>query len=169
VSEAVSALTLEGHGATAQSKVLALLCPEAMALLDDAAVAKVTGLVPAPSTADAPTVAAAHVAPTLDALLGAVLAQEEILIGLARGYPLATLDAAQVLDRLLWFESWGWRLFAPGDPEGPRWWHVCDGATEGIVPVAGPHPARSAGACVDLLTVDDPRWVTDARGALAEG
>ncbi|MBI5514860.1 MAG: hypothetical protein HY909_13880 [Deltaproteobacteria bacterium] len=166
-ADAVEALSLDGHGATAVSKVLALLCPEAMPLLDDAAVAKVTGLVPAPTTADAPTVAPAHVPPTLDAFCGAVLAQEGALIALARGYPTAPLDAAQVLDRLLWFESWGWRLFAPADPEAPRWCHVRDGMAEAIVPVPGPHPPMAPGACVDLLTVDDRRWVSAARESLA--
>jgi hypothetical protein len=110
VTEAVTALSIDGQGPCAISKALALLVPETVPLMDDAAIAFLTGLVPMPSTADAPSAPPSAFVPMLDRFSEAVLAFEPELIALARAHTLVPLDTAQVLDRLLWFDSWGKRV-----------------------------------------------------------
>ncbi len=102
-----------GQGACAISKVLALLCPHTVPLMDDAALAFALGSVATPAAADNPLAGPEHFAPMLDWFAEAVRDNERELIALARGYDLAPLDAAQVLDRLLWVESWGWQHLGP--------------------------------------------------------
>jgi hypothetical protein len=169
VAEIVRSMAIDGHGVAAISKVLALLCPGVVPLMDDAALWLVLDAVPCPRTADAPVAGAEHFVPMLDAFTRAVLDGWDALVPLARDYALAPLDAAQVLDRLLWFDSWGWRLPHGGnDPRAPRWCRVADeSGAEAIVRVAGPHPEAAApGARVDLAQIDDARWLRDARDAL---
>ncbi len=112
VEEAVLALSIDGQGICAISKVLALLVPETVPLMDDAAIAFLTGLVPMPSTADDPKAPASAFVPMLDAFAQAALDAEPLLIALARAHTAVPLDAAQVLDRLLWVDSWGHRALA---------------------------------------------------------
>lgn len=111
VEAAVRTLSIAGQGPCAISKVLALLVPETVPLMDDAAIACLTGGVAAP--ADEPTCEAGpeHFVPMLDAFGREVTRHRDALVELARGYPLAPLDDAQVADRLLWFDSWGRRHF----------------------------------------------------------
>ena len=111
VAATVVTLSIDGQGPCALSKVLALLVPETVPLMDDAAVARMTGLVDVPDTAERPRAPPDVFVPTLDAFSEAVLQHEETLIELARGYDLCPLDASQVLDRLIWFDSWGHRHF----------------------------------------------------------
>lgn len=109
VEEAVTALSIDGQGPCAISKTLALLVPETVPLMDDAAIAFLTGAVPMPTTADDPKAPPSLFLPMLDAFCNAVLEAEPHLIALARDHTAVPLDAAQVLDRLLWVDSWGHR------------------------------------------------------------
>lgn len=154
------------HGACALSKVLALLCPHAVPLMDDAAIAFALGAVAMPATADAPAAGPEHVVPMLDWFAHEVRANEAALIALARRYDFAPLDAAQALDRLLWVESWGWSHLGPLDTPAPRFWWLAEGEREGIALLEGPHPHFSTGARVDLATVTDLAWRDRAREAL---
>jgi hypothetical protein len=116
VEEAVTALSIDGQGPCAISKTLALLVPETVPLMDDAAIAFLTGALPVPATADDPKAPASLFLPMLDAFAEAVIAAEPHLIALAREHTLVPLDAAQVLDRLLWVDSWGHRVLKLAPP-----------------------------------------------------
>lgn len=110
--------TLSGvPGATlcAVTKVLALLRPQLVPLMDDAAIAFALGAVPEPTTADAPAAGPEHFLPMMDWFAAEAKRSDAALVELARGHTLAVLDAPQVLDRLLWLASWGHRLFAKKD------------------------------------------------------
>lgn len=150
------------------SKVLALLCPDTVPLMDDAALHFALGLVPCPATADTPIAGPGSFVPMLDWFARAVLANTSPLAALAAAYVHAPLSPAQVLDRLLWFETWGYRVCRQPTP----WAWVSEGEREAIVPVPAPAPAPSPGpgslgARVDLGTVTDARWAAAAREALA--
>jgi hypothetical protein len=82
------------------SKVLALLVPDVAPLMPPAARAFALG-------DDAP----ADFGAMMDWFVEAVLAWREPLEATAAAFDGATLDAAQVLDRLLWFDSEGHKLF----------------------------------------------------------
>ncbi|CAN5249655.1 hypothetical protein BH09MYX1_BH09MYX1_12680 [soil metagenome] len=102
-------------GATLVSvtKVLTLLVPQLVPLMDDAAIAWAIGAVPEPTTAAEPKAGAEHFLPMMDWFADETTNAETSLIALARDHELAVLDAPQVLDRLLWFESWGRKLLKP--------------------------------------------------------
>lgn len=161
-------LAFRGHGACALSKVLALLCPQTVPLMDDAALHFALGVVPMPATADKPVAGAEQVVPMLDWFAEAVRTNESALIALAREHDDVTLDAPQCLDRLLWMESWGWNHLGAPDTPAPRFWWLADGAREGIAMLEPPHPPFATGARVDLSAVQDAAWVARARAALAE-
>lgn len=161
-------LAAKGHGACAISKVLAVLCPQTVPLMDDAALHFALGAVPMPATADKPTADAAHVVPMLDWFARAVRDAEPTLIALARDYDFAPLDAPQVLDRLLWMESWGWSHLGALDTPAPRFWWLADGPREGIVLLEPPHPPFPTGARVDLAAVADGAWRDRALAALQD-
>lgn len=108
--ECVLALAIQGHGLCALSKVLACLVCESVPLMDDAMLSLCGLAVDEPATADDPRAEVSLFAPVMDWFARSVLTHEETLIALAREYVLAPLDTTQVLDRLLWIESWGWRL-----------------------------------------------------------
>jgi hypothetical protein len=164
---ACSALCIEGHGLAAVSKVLALLLPEVVPLLDDAAIWLLTEGVARPDTADVPTAGADLLLANLAAFEQAVVSNEAALVALARDYTLAPLDAPQTLDRLLWFESWGWRLFA-ATPGRAGWAWVADGEREGVVEVPAGGPAREPTARLDLGSLDGgDAWGEQARHALS--
>lgn len=118
VEEAVTALCIDGQGPCAISKTLALLVPETVPLMDDAAIAFLTRAVPMPTSADDPKAPPSLFVPMLDAFANAVLEAEPQLIALARAHTLVPLDAAQVLDRLLWVDSWGHRALKLAAPPG---------------------------------------------------
>jgi hypothetical protein len=92
------------------AKVLALLAPETMPLMDDAAVAFVTGAVPAPEREEDRRAGPDHFLPMMDAFTRAVVDSLEPLRALCKTHPFVLLEPAQALDRLLWFDSWGIRL-----------------------------------------------------------
>ena len=112
VAGAVAALANGEHGATlaAVSKVLALLRPQIVPLMDDAALWFALELVAEPSTADAPSAPASAFAPMVDWFAQQVIDRDSELIAIAVRHDRAVLDAAQTLDRLVWIESWGYRL-----------------------------------------------------------
>jgi hypothetical protein len=112
VVRAVSELATGEQGASlaAVSKVLALLRPQIVPLMDDAALWFALEIVPEPTTADAPSAPASAFAPMLDWFAQQVIASESELIAIAVRHDRAVLDAAQTLDRLVWVESWGHRL-----------------------------------------------------------
>lgn len=115
VTALIGALCIEGHGIAAVSKVLAYWVGESVPLMDDAMIAMVLGALPEPTTADEPKAGAALFVPVMDWFARTVIENERTWIQIARAYPLAPLDQAQTLDRLLWVESWGWRLrYSPG-------------------------------------------------------
>lgn len=160
-------LAVRSHAACALSKVLAVLCPHAVPLMDDAAVAFATGAVPAPATADEPSAGVEHFVPMLDWFAEAVRANEAALVELAREHEAAPLDAPQALDRLLWMESWGWRNLGAPDTAGPRFWWLAEGGREGVVLMEPPHPGFATGERVDLTAQGDDAWRQRAREALA--
>lgn len=147
VETLVRALCVEGHGVCAVSKVLAYWIAESVPLMDDAMLAMALGTVDEPSTADDPKAGAEQFVPAMDWFARQALEHEDTLIQVARAYPLAPLDGAQVLDRLLWVESWGWRLRIARPPG--VYARVRDGAKTGILRVEGVE--RGATLSVDAL------------------
>jgi len=144
------------------SKVLALLCPDTVPLMDDAAIHFALGAVPPPDSADTPSAGPEHFVPMLDWFAAAVHSATPILRSLADEYELAPLSPAQVLDRLIWFETWGYRVCRTPSP----WWWVHDGSRDAIVPMPAPQPP-SLPARVPLDAIPDPAWRETAREALA--
>lgn len=112
VGAAIGVLANGKEGATlcAVTKVLALLRPQLVPLMDDAAIAFALGIVDEPETPDDPRAPASAFAPMLDWFAEAVRASEDELVAIATRHTEAVLDAPQTLDRLLWFESSGHRI-----------------------------------------------------------
>lgn len=165
VTELVRALCIEGHGVAAVSKVLAYWIAESVPLMDDAMLSLALGTVTEPATADDPKAGAEHFVPAMDWFCKSVLTHEDTLIQVVREYPLAPFDCAQTLDRLLWVESWGWRLRigqAPG-----VYARVRDGARSGILRVEGQPAATTVGpeALTDALRA---RWTAAVDGAASQ-
>lgn len=102
----------DGSSLAAVTKALALLRPRLVPLMDDAALAFALELVPPPLTSERPVAPPSAFGPMLDWFSRQVIACESDLLAIASRHELAVLDAAQVLDRLLWMESWGNRLRA---------------------------------------------------------
>lgn len=162
------ALTVEGHAAAALTKVLALLVPDLVPLMDDAALlfllGATDGLPEAPS-ADRPTASTAFILPMLDAFAAATRAAEPALRALAEVAAPEGLSPAQVLDRLLWMESWGFRLF--GSARASWWWIADDDGREAIVtldrcPAPGARPEQR----LALASVPDDATREALRSAL---
>jgi hypothetical protein len=102
-----------GSSLAAVSKVLALLLPHAIPLMDDPAIR--FALNQGPNTPDGislpkPSAPIELFLPMMDWFADACIQHEAELRAIARDYSLAELDGAQVLDRLLWVHSWGNRL-----------------------------------------------------------
>jgi hypothetical protein len=115
----VAVATLSGMPSAslcAVTKVLALLRPQLVPLMDDAAIWFALGAVPEPKTADAPAAGPEHFLPMMDWFAAEAKRSDAALVELARAHTMAVLDAPQVLDRLLWWASWGHRLFEPHPP-----------------------------------------------------
>jgi hypothetical protein len=120
-TRAVDALATgtDGESLAAVTKVLALLRPQIVPLMDDAALWFALELVPEPSTADRPSAKASAFVPMLDWFAQQAIACEAPLMDLAARHDRAVLDVAQTLDRLLWMESWGTKLRAQEPPPSP--------------------------------------------------
>lgn len=110
-AQAVTLLCGADVGVAAVSKVLALLYPQTLCLMDDHAIAYL-GLAHefAPGE-EKGTAGASLFVPTLDAFGAAVVANREALTALAAAHTAAVLDATQALDRVLWVASYGERFF----------------------------------------------------------
>lgn len=91
------------QGAEVLSKIFALLVPETVPLLPEPACAFLLG--------DPPSDPGARFVAALDVFRSATFALYTDLVEIAKGHDAAVLDAAQVLDRLLWFDSEGHRHF----------------------------------------------------------
>jgi hypothetical protein len=164
----VRALCIDGHGIAAVSKVLTLLCPRLMFLMDDAALWFLSATTTErPSTAETPQAGAEHFCVALDLFCCSVLENNAALQQIADKYPLSGLHPSQVFDRLIWFESWGWRLFR--DHKVGAWWWVRDGKRQAIVclrnapPQNLPTPHTDP---IDLPMLDAHPWRTEAQQAL---
>ena len=154
----------EGAGLAAVTKVLAALRPQLVPLMDDAALWFALESPSRPESAETPSAPSTLFLPMLDWFADAVRLSERALVAVAVRHPDAVLDAAQVLDRLLWVESWGYRLARSGEA---RWWSVEDGEAAGVVEVRGAAGVAHSGDVVDLTRCDlDPGWVVRARAAL---
>lgn len=103
---------IENAGLSAVSKVLALLRPQLVPLMDDAAVAFAIGAVETPSEEKA-TAGPEVFLPMIDWFAEQVRSNEPELIEVAKRHKAAVLDAPQVLDRLLWMDAWGERYRRP--------------------------------------------------------
>jgi hypothetical protein len=109
--------SLEDAGLAAVTKVLALLRPQLVPLMDDAQLSFALGTVPMPADNNQSTAGPEHFAPMMRWFAAEVTARESELIAIAAAHRHAVLDAAQVLDRLLWYEAWGHR-HRPTQPKG---------------------------------------------------
>ncbi len=144
----------------ALSKVLALLRPDIVPLMDDAAIHFALGTVARPETADTPSAGAEQFVPMLDWFAQAVVDHTRSLAAIATPAPVVQ-SPAQVLDRLLWFETWGYRVCRVPSP----WYCVSDGPRRAVVPIPGTGP-RPPGSTIDLAAIDDTAWCATARQAL---
>lgn len=149
------------------SKVLALLCPDTVPLMDDAAIWFVDQSVSYPTdarTANAPITAFVAM---LDWFAQQVTTHQDALSELAETYPLCPLSPSQVLDRLLWFESWGYHVF----PSAPFWrWVTSENPDypKGIIPISSKPPGdHPLGKPIVIESIDNPAWREEAYETLS--
>lgn len=109
--------SVENAGLGAVAKVLGLLRPQLVPLMDDAAVAFAIGAVATP-TEELATAGPEVFAPMIDWFAEQVTSAEPELIELAKRHKQAILDAPQVLDRMLWMDAWGERYRRPSRETG---------------------------------------------------
>jgi hypothetical protein len=159
IARAVASLAVDGHGAGAVSKVLALLVPE-VPLMPDAALWFATGSVPRPDKPDAQTAGAEAFVPMMDWFSRETASNEPDLETLAETYGGPPLTAAQTLDRLVWFESVGYRHFRSKTGAGFFW--VKDGEREAVIMLDVPREGAALGDPVDLTAPECPPAVRDA-------
>jgi hypothetical protein len=98
------------HGNTnlcALSKVLVLLYPQLVSLMDDAALWFALASGEEPTRADSPSASASQFVPMMNWFCHAYKLHEPALVSIAGAHKLSVLDGPQVLDRLLWQHSWG--------------------------------------------------------------
>lgn len=110
---AMKVLAFDRSALGALTKILALLAPESVPILADAAL-RFAGVLPgeADETFDAQTAPPSCFGPAMTWFSACVVANETELAEVARGLRGPPLDAAQVLDRLLWFDAEGRRHLA---------------------------------------------------------
>jgi hypothetical protein len=169
IEDATRTLAVDGHGAGALSKVIALLFPDLVPLMPDAAIAFAIGAVPLPPSdkPDEQTAPATLFGPMMDWFTQAVTTNEGVLETLAETQAVPPLSGAQALDRLLWFDSVGYRHFR--SPAGAAWWSVVQGDRRAVVPVNVPLtiPPEGLEEPIDLSRTDLPEeWMAAARQAL---
>jgi hypothetical protein len=174
IQNGIRALALDGHRAGAVSKPLALLAPDAVPLMPDAAVWFALDAVARPEAPDAQTASIDVFSPMMTWFAESVTSAgtESSLAAIAREHESATglsLSAAQILDRILWFDSVGHRHFRTAKG---AWWCVDDDERHGIVWVAADiegAPLQSTTA-IDLAREDlASAWKDAARSALEAG
>ena len=110
-AQAVTLLCAGDVGVAAVSKVLALLYPQTLCLMDDHAIVYLGLTHGFPPGEEKGTAGPSFFVPTLDAFSAAVVANREALTALAAAYTVAALDGTQALDRVLWVASYGERFF----------------------------------------------------------
>lgn len=96
---------------SAVSKVLALLFPEVVPLLEDGAVWLLTRGVERPEVEDNGMAPPAQFVPCVEAFCRAMQQVAPSCEALSHHYGVTQLTSGQVLDRLLWFDAWGHRHF----------------------------------------------------------
>ncbi len=145
VGSLVRALAVEGQGIAAISKVLAYCVMESVPLMDDAmvlaALGDASGLTE-PVSADDPKSAAPLFIDVMDWFAQQCLTHESALIQIARDYKVCTLDVAQVLDRVLWFDTWGWTY---NYGAGKQFARVTVGSGDSCKTLIVPNPTGGAG------------------------
>jgi hypothetical protein len=172
VADAVKPLAIEGQGAGAISKVVASLVPKSAVLMPDAAIAFALEAAPNPTVADTQTASADLFAPMLKWFASAVVAHEDLLREIASQdakarAPAKELEPAQLFDRLLWFESAGYRVMRGNIANGGGYHWIGVGDRQAIVRVAGEHPTEPKR--VDYINLEiepDSAWKTAALQAL---
>jgi hypothetical protein len=157
----VSSLCVKQNGIADLSKVLSLLAPDVVPLMDDAAVHFALNLVERPADVRVNKSPSRAFLPMLEWLAAAQQEREAELNALAASYPLGSLSAAQILDRLLWFESWGYHLFRTQ----PAWVWVRDEQDEAILNVNRPEvePAPSVHSAIELAAEGKDLWSDQCR------
>lgn len=171
IAAGVRVLAVDGHGVGAMSKPLALLAPAAAPLMPDAAIAFALGTVAMPvlKSADAQTASIDEFAPMMTWFAKAVASAAVDLATVASEHERTSglsLSPAQVLDRVLWFDSIGHRHFKTGTH---AWWWVRDDEGEAVVrlPASADGPLSAHDTPVDLARTDlDGAWRDEARASL---
>lgn len=173
-------VALDKQGAGAVSKVLALLVPDNVPVMPDAALAFALGIVPTPEAPDAQTADASAFVPMLGWFARTVRENEAALVAIAaeeaktRGPSAVRFTPAQVLDRLIWFESVGYRNYRKGKllEDGAYVW-VQRGAGAGleqaVVHVKAPRESAADAPAVDPVDLGaepDGTWKEQATAAL---
>lgn len=147
----LTSIVAAGGSLGAISKVLSLVCLTPVPLMPDAALAHVLRAVPVPTEADAQTAPVRCFFPMFDRMHETAMREAEALTALVKVAPL--LRPADVLDRVVWFDSVGYRHFR-NDQGGWHW--VRNEAVEAVVFVRGETPAGlRPGACVEVPGEDD--------------
>lgn len=179
LTSAVTPLAIDGQGAGAISKVVASLVPNAMVLMPDAALAFAIGGSPLPATPDLQTAGAAAFTPMLKWFAGEVVTHEAELNDLAARdararAPAKQLSAAQVLDRLVWFESAGYRAMRGGLVGGGAFACVAGGVGDARrravvhVPAVREPAVDTNVECIELEDEPASAWRAAAQKALAD-
>lgn len=157
IGAALGTLMIEGQGVGPVSKALAALAPDAVPLMPDAAISFAIGAATRVANLDAQTAGATAFAPMMDWFTRQVASCEAALADIAKG---PRLTPAQVLDRVLWFDSAGYMHFK-------GWFWVKDGDREAIVKLATPFESADRAKAVDLAAETTPAPFRDeARKAL---
>ena len=163
VEEAIKTLWTPNYGIVGISKVLAMLCPDVVPLMDDAACWFALDIVPCPKTASTAQAGPEVFLQMLDWFTSQVEANLEALQQLADFYEECPMSPAQLLDRLLWFESWGYHIMQGA----PLWRWVRDGEREGIIPVIPlTELPKTAHDCLDVGEIEHEEWQEKAQLAI---
>jgi hypothetical protein len=157
VGSALGTLMIEGQGVGPISKVLAALAPDAVPLMPDAALSFAIGAAQRVANADAQTAGAAAFVPMMDWFSKQVAAGSKALSEIASG---TWLTPAQILDRLLWFDSAGYMYFK-------GWFWVKDGDREAVLKVGAAYEGAARATAIDLgADTTPPAFRDEARAAL---
>jgi hypothetical protein len=168
IADTLRPLAIDGQGAGAISKVLASLVPRSVPLMPDAAIAFALGSIEVPTANDAQTAGVEWFVPMLKWFAGIVVQHEDSLRDLAKRdakarAPSKELTPAQLFDRLLWFESAGYRVMRGAIASGGGYHHLKSGDREIIARVDGEYPQDPKRVtCIDLEIEPDSAWKTSA-------
>jgi hypothetical protein len=164
IADVVKPLAVDAQGAGAISKVLASLVPKSVPLMPDAAIAFALGTIDVPTALDAQAAGPEFFAPMLKWFASVVVQHEDLLRDLAKQdakarAPSKELEPAQLFDRLLWFESAGYRVMRGAIVSGGGYHHLKSGEREIIARVDGEYPADPKRVtCIDLEIEPNSAW-----------